>query len=67
MDYATFLPTLALVTLLAVALFALWDKRKTEQRRADPEAPRSTLAEDAPNTATGPAAPKDDAARRDAG
>ena len=50
MDYTTFLPTLALVTLLAVALFALWDKRKTEARKADPHAPKSTLAADTPDT-----------------
>ena len=50
MDVVQFVPTLALVTLLAVAIFALWDKRKTDQRRRDPEAPKSTLADDAPNT-----------------
>ena len=51
-DVATFMPTLALITLLAFALFALFDKKKTEERRADPDAPKSTLAEDAANTRT---------------
>ena len=50
MDYATFVPTLALVTLLAVAIFALWDKNKTERRKQDPNAPKSTLAKDTPDT-----------------
>ncbi len=49
-DVATFLPTLALITLLAVTLFALFDKKKTEERRQDPNAPKSTLAEDTANT-----------------
>ena len=59
MDYEIFLPTLALITLLAGAIFALWEKRRTDRRRADPEAPKSTLAADAPDTATGSAAPRE--------
>ena len=49
-DVATFLPTLALFTLLAFTVFALVSKKKTEERRADPDAPKSTLAEDTADT-----------------
>lgn len=45
--------TLSIVTLLAVLVLALVSKRRTEQRRHDPNAPKSTLAEDAPNTRHG--------------
>jgi H+/Cl- antiporter ClcA len=48
MDYAWIVPLLALVTLLAVALFALVSKERTEARRHDPNAPKSTLAKDGP-------------------
>jgi hypothetical protein len=49
MDVEFFVPLLALITLLAVTLFALFSKKKTEDKRHDPQAPKSTLAEDAPN------------------
>ena len=49
MDIAFFLPILTLMTLLAVAVFALVSKREVEKRKADPNAPKSTLAADAPN------------------
>ncbi|TCO72854.1 hypothetical protein [Rhodovulum euryhalinum] len=41
---------LALLTLGGGAIYALIEKRKTEQRMADPHAPKSTLAADAPST-----------------
>lgn len=41
-------PFLSLFTLLAVAVFALWSKERTEERRHDPNAPKSTLAKDGP-------------------
>ncbi|TCP43208.1 hypothetical protein [Rhodovulum marinum] len=41
---------LALGTLGAGAIYALVDKRRTEARKADPDAPKSTLAADAPST-----------------
>lgn len=50
MDTGTLLVVLALGTLLAVLVFALVSKRKTEQRLHDEDAPRSTLAENAPNS-----------------
>ncbi|MBV0912488.1 hypothetical protein [Anianabacter salinae] len=40
---------LALFTLGAVLVLALSSKRKTEARRHDPDAEKSTLAQDAPN------------------
>ncbi len=39
-------PLLGLGTLLAVAVFALISKERTEARRHDPNAPISTLAKD---------------------
>lgn len=41
---------LALVTFGIVMLVAMRSKAKTEERRKDPDAPKSTLAADAPNT-----------------
>ncbi len=55
MDVFALLPILVVVTLLAVVLFALFSKKKVEERRHDPDAPKSTLAADAPNTGTGAA------------
>lgn len=49
MTLSTFLPLLTLVTLGAIAVVALGSKYATEKRKEDPEAPKSTLAEDAPN------------------
>ncbi len=40
---------LALFTLLAVLVFALVSKRRTEKRMRDENAPKSTLAKDAPD------------------
>lgn len=48
MDLNWFLPLLTLITLLAVVLFALLSKKKTEGRRHDPNAPKSSLAPDSP-------------------
>lgn len=53
MDVSTFVPLLALVTLLAACLVALWSKRATDQRWYDTvrgRVTKSTLAEDAPNS-----------------
>lgn len=41
-------PFLSLLTLLAVAVFALVSKARVEERRHDPSAPKSTLAKDGP-------------------
>ncbi len=46
MDFSSLIPLLSLITLLAVAVFALWSKGRTEERRHDPNAPISTLAKD---------------------
>lgn len=45
-----FLVILALGTLLAVIVFALISKNRTEKRRHDPDAEKSTLAKDAPDS-----------------
>ncbi|WP_300586051.1 hypothetical protein [Marivita sp.] len=42
-------PLLALMTMLAAIIFALVSKHRTEQKLDDPNAPKSTLAKDAPN------------------
>ena len=52
-DFGFLIPLLALVTLLLVAFYALYSKAKTEKRRRDPNAPKSTLAVDAPSTRAG--------------
>jgi len=44
-----FLIFLALFTLGAGIIFALVSKRRVEARRHDPDAPKSTLAKDAPD------------------
>ena len=41
---------LSLVTLGAALFVALSSKKQTDDRKRDPNAPKSTLAEDAPNT-----------------
>ncbi|MCI5110459.1 MAG: hypothetical protein MRY75_07870 [Marivita sp.] len=43
-------PLLALMTMLAFIVFALVSKHRTEQKLEDPHAPKSRLAEDAPNS-----------------
>lgn len=57
MDTMFFLPLLTMFTLLAVVIFALVSKHRTEKRRHDPDAPKSTLAKDGPQG--GIAAPAD--------
>ena len=47
MTVSFFLPILALVTLLAVTIFAYVSGQKTRERLEAPEAPKSTLAADA--------------------
>ncbi len=46
MTLSSLIPILSLATLLAVAVFALVSKARTEQRKRDPNAPVSTLATD---------------------
>ncbi|MFC3182573.1 hypothetical protein [Cypionkella sinensis] len=48
MDTAWIVPMLALCTLGAVCIFALISKERTEERKHDPFAPKSTLAKDGP-------------------
>lgn len=48
-DVNFLLPLLAMLTLLGVALLALVSKERVERRRRDPNAPKSTLAKDAPD------------------
>lgn len=52
-DFGFLIPLLALTTLLIVGVYALWSKEKVEKRRRDPNAPKSTLAVDAPSTRPG--------------
>jgi hypothetical protein len=60
MEQLTFIvPVLSMITLLAVAVFALVSKARIERRRHDPDAPKSTLAPDAPDTWVGEAARDD--------
>lgn len=49
MDLSFLVPLLALFTLLAVVVFALVSKNRVEKRRKDENAPKSTLAKDAPD------------------
>ena len=48
MEMTFIVPVLALITMLAVIVFALWSKHKTEERRQDGSAPKSALAADGP-------------------
>ncbi len=48
MEFTFIVPILALITMLAVIVFALWSKQKTEERKNDPSAPKSALASDGP-------------------
>ncbi|MCK0149501.1 hypothetical protein MWU54_05670 [Marivita sp. S6314] len=50
MDVFTVVPTLFLLTASGVIIFALWSKERTERRRQDETAPKSTLAADGPDT-----------------
>jgi len=50
MDVTVLIPALAMMTLLAVAIFALVSKKKVEKKLHDPNAKKSTLADDAPDT-----------------
>jgi hypothetical protein len=47
MDFFFIVPLLALMTMLAVIVFALKSKHDVEQRKNDPNAPKSALAADA--------------------
>ncbi|SLN40985.1 hypothetical protein ROJ8625_01941 [Roseivivax jejudonensis] len=49
MDAAFIVPVLALITLLAGTVYALWSKHVTEQAKADPAHPKSRLAADTPS------------------
>lgn len=49
MDSGTLIVILPLFTLLAVIAFALINKKRTQERRKDDIAPKSTLAKDAPD------------------
>ena len=40
------IPFLSLLTMLAVLMFAMISKARVEERRHDPNAPKSTLAKD---------------------
>ncbi|WP_295314356.1 hypothetical protein [Roseobacter sp.] len=46
MDATYIIVILALMTMLAVIVFSLYSKHKTEERLDDPNAPKSTLAAD---------------------
>jgi hypothetical protein len=46
MDYGFVVPLLALLTLLAVCIFALVSKARAERLLHDPRAPKSSLAKD---------------------
>ncbi len=48
MDFSFIVPLLALLTLLGVCGMALFGKKKIEDRRHDPNAPKSNLAVDGP-------------------
>lgn len=48
MTLSSLIPVLSLITLIAVIVFALVSKARTEKRRHDPKAPVSSLAKDAP-------------------
>lgn len=46
MDFTYLIVILALITMLAVIVFALVSKEKVEQRMDDPDSTKSTLASD---------------------
>jgi hypothetical protein len=49
MDLSFLVPLLAMLTLLAFLIFAMIGKARVDKRRRDPDAPKSTLAEDGPD------------------
>ncbi len=49
-DIVVLLPALALFTLTAACIVALWSKEVTEKRKNDPNAPKSRLAADGPSS-----------------
>ncbi|HMO07004.1 MAG TPA: hypothetical protein PKD10_05070 [Paracoccaceae bacterium] len=51
MDIGFLVPLLALGTLLAVCVFALVSRNRVDARRANPSAPKSSLATDGPGPA----------------
>lgn len=50
MDIAFLVPFLALGTLLAVAVFALWNGHRTRKLQDNPDHRKSTLAADGPDS-----------------
>jgi hypothetical protein len=48
MQIEIFLAGLAGMTFVAFIIFALTSKKKTEEKMADPDAPKSALAKDGP-------------------
>jgi hypothetical protein len=48
MTYGWIIPVLALVTLGLIVVFAITSKAKTDDRKDDPRAPKSSLAKDGP-------------------
>ena len=48
MDWNFLLPLLAMFTMLAAIVFSLYSKARTDERRRDPNAPKSSLAIDGP-------------------
>jgi hypothetical protein len=64
MDFAWIVPLLSLGTLLAVGVFALVSKVKTEERIHDPSIPTSTLAKDGPQGGVAFLVPLDQRPRR---
>lgn len=53
MQTTDFIPLLSLLTLLIVAGFGYYNAHATWKRKQDPDAKKSTLAEDMPNTVEG--------------
>ncbi|ETX16655.1 hypothetical protein OCH239_02185 [Roseivivax halodurans JCM 10272] len=49
MEAGFIVPVLALITLLAGIVYAIWSKRETERQLRDPNDPKSSLAVDGPS------------------
>lgn len=62
---SSIIPVLFLMTLLAVLIFAMVSKARTQQRKRDPNAPISTLAKDGKFGGVGFLVPPDQRQRRD--